>query len=303
MQKQILKKIIEFKEVLIAIVFYYFTRHFFSEIFSQLLSDLIFFVIILSILRKRIYFKKEALSVLTVFNYKIHVIFKNKIKILGGIIVLILIIFGFYLYKLHALMVEANDIFAIRCTTVNPPLISYKTSFLNFADYLQHPDKYKEKDVKVFYNGYISGMRKYVKEENKWLTIQDSFIKRWDYQLIEPWYIKKAEDLQWKMYQAYRDDAQYLLDIGDQKIILKDPFSGASEPRDRRDKYSQEYFDFYIKATEIRDWRKFFGYVPFPNVCNEKNTTIPNTSGSIDWNGKSATPSSEFVPIDPYNVI
>jgi hypothetical protein len=66
---------------------------------------------------------------------------------------------------------------------------------------------------------------------------------------------------------------------------------------------SQEYFDFFQKAVEVRDWRKFIQYVPYPKVCNQKNTTIPESAGSIDWEGKSATPSSDFVPIDPYNLI
>ena len=200
-------------------------------------------------------------------------------------------------------MVEANNIFAIRCTQVNPYLISYKNSFLSLADYIQHPDSYKENDVKTFYNGYISGMRKYVAAENMWLVLQQNYMNRWDFQLFQPWYIKKAEVLQWNMYEAYRDDAQYLIDIGDQKIVLKDPFSPNNEVRDRRDKASEEYFNFYQQATEIRDWRKYIQYVPYPSVCNEKNTTIPNTSGSIDWEGKKASPSSEFTPIDPYNLI
>lgn len=225
------------------------------------------------------------------------------VKYIAVSVVLLLLVLGSCLYKLHTLIVEANDIFAMRCTIVNPPLISYKTSFLKFADYLQNPGNYTDEDMKTFYNGYISGMLNYVKEENVWLAIQKNYMNRWDFQLFQPWYIKKAEDLQWKMYQAYRDDAQYILDIGDQKIIPKEPFSSSSEPRDRRDKASQEYFDFYQKAIEIQDWRKYVQYVPYPNVCTEKNTTIPNTAGSIDWEGKSATPSSEFVPIDPYNVI
>jgi hypothetical protein len=144
-------------------------------------------------------------------------------------------------------------------------------------------------------------MKNYVKEENKWLAIQNKLIKRWDFQLIEPWYTKKAEDLQWKMYEAYRDDAQYILDLGEKKPVPKD-FPNLNV-RDTRDKVSQEYFDFYTKAIAIKDWKKFFGRVSLPKVCTEKNLTIPNTEGSIDWEGKSATPSSDFVPIDPYNVI
>ena len=280
-------------------------KSYLDDIFSVFISDLIILAVFIKVLLN--FFKiKINIKKPNFLRIKLNASLfskKNIFKAAGVVVIIVVFSLGFYLYKLHALATEGNDLFALRCTTVNPPLISYKNSFLSFADYIQHPEKYKESDGKVFYNGYISGMRAYVKEENMWLEKDKKFISRWDFNLIEPWYIKKAGDLQWKMYQAYRDDAQYLLDIGDQKIILKDPFSGVSEPRDRRDKYSQEYFDFYTKATEINDWRKYFGYIPLPKVCNEKNTTIPNTSGSIDWDGKSATPSSEFVPIDPYNVI
>jgi hypothetical protein len=227
---------------------------------------------------------------------------KNK-KIIFVVIFLGILVFGFYLYKLHALAVEANNIFAIRCTTTNIPLIKYKISFLNMADGVNYPGKYTTEEFRGFYDGYLSGMKNYVKEEDKWLAIQNKLIKRWDFQLIEPWYIKKSEDLQWKMYQAYRNDAQYILDIGEQKIVLKYPFSGTSEVRDRRDKASQEYFDFYTKAIAIKDWRKFFGQVSLPKACNGRNLSIPDTTGSIDWEGKPATPSSDFIPIDPYNVI
>jgi len=280
-------------------------KQYLDDIFSVLISDLIilavFIKVLLNIFKIKINIKKPKFPKLNINKDFLNK--QNIIKISGVIFVILVLFLGFYLYDLHGSMVEANNIFAIRCTTVNPPLIAYKTSFLNFADAIQNPDKYTTEQIKGFYNGYNSGMKKYVTEENKWLSLQNNFMNRWDFQLFQPWYIKKAELLQWKMYGAYRDDAQYLIDIGDQKIVLKDPFSLNNEVRDRRDKASEEYFNFYQQATEIRDWRKYIQYVPYPNVCNEKNTTIPNTAGSIDWEGKSATPSSEFVPIDPYNVI
>lgn len=223
-------------------------------------------------------------------------------KVAAGLIVLILIAYGFYLYKLHALAVEGNNLFALRCTDTNLPLIDYKYSFLHYANALNNPGKYTPDEIKGFFNDYILGMRKYVVEENKWLEKDNKFINRWDFKLIEPWYIKQAGYLQWKMYEAYRDDAQYLLDIEDHKIPVSQ-VSGISEARRRRDKYVQEYFDFYTKAVKINDWRKYFGYVLPPKVCTIENTTIPNTSGSLDMGGDSATPSSEQVPIDPFGLI
>lgn len=233
---------------------------------------------------------------------------KKIIKYFLGLIVLLLIVFGFYLYKLHALAVEGNKIFALRCTKVNPPLINYKNAFLKWADFLNNPDanKYTESEIKGFLDVYISGMKIYVPEETKWLEIQKEYITRWDFKLFEPWYMKEASYYQWKMYEAYRDDAKYMIETyesgtgeKDSEAKLKEASAKFWEARQRRDEYSQKYFDFYKEASLIRDWRKIFGRVPVPEECTEENLTIPNTSGSIDWEEKPATPSPNMVPIDP----
>jgi len=224
-------------------------------------------------------------------------IMRRIVKSLIGLVIIILVILGFYLYKLRSLAVEGNAIFEQRCLKVNPPLISYKNSFLKFADYFKHPEKYQEAEAFGFYDSYISGMRAYIKEENAWLEIQKRFINRWDYRLIEPWYIKQAAEYQWKMYEGYRDDAQYMLDIADQKIALEKLNTNYPEPRQRRDKYSQLYFELFDKASEINDWRKIFGSLPVPNGCTEDNLKIPDTSGAIDLGGMpTSTPSS--IPLD-----
>lgn len=231
---------------------------------------------------------------------------EKTIIYLTGFVILSLMIFVFYVSKLHSLAIEGNTIFEYRCLHVNPPLIGYKNSFLKYADFMNtYPNtKYTPEQVQGFIDGYISGMRAYVPEETKWLDVQKKFIDRWDYQLIEPWYIKEGGVYQWKMYEGYRDDASSLLRTFDHpETAPKDLKPGdVTEEKQRRDTYSQKYFDHYEKAVQIRDWRKFFGTVPIPKGCTEENIMIPNTSGSIDWerDPNSATPSS--VPIDPYGV-
>jgi hypothetical protein len=211
---------------------------------------------------------------------------KLIIKIVSVILITTIFVFGFYLYKLHALAVESNNLFEQRCLKVNPELISYKNSFLKFADYFNHPDRYSQDEVLKFYDGYMSGMRSYIKEETQWLNIQKTFISRWDFKLIEPGYIKQGGDYQWKMYEGYRDDAQFQVDIVDKKINTEQIKSNTSEPRARRDKYIGLYNNFFMKASAIKDWRKIFASVPLPKGCTKKNTIIPDTSGSINWDGK-----------------
>lgn len=219
-------------------------------------------------------------------------------KIIITILALSIFIFGIYLYKLHALAIEGDKIFEYRCLKVNPPLISYKNSFLKFADYLKNPDKYSSDQVKDFFDEYIAGMRKYVDEEKKWLEMEKKYMDSWDFKLIEPWYIKDGAEYQWKMYEGYRDDAKYLLVTFDQKKATRENDAKQKEARDRRDKYSKLYFDHIEMASKINDWRKVFGSVPFPKGCTEENLTIPNTTGSIDWDGDSASPSPTTTPIN-----
>jgi len=197
------------------------------------------------------------------------------------------------------LAVEGNKIFALRCTKVNPLLIGYKNSFLKFADYLKNPDKYTGDEVRGFFDGYIEGMKAYVPEETKWLETQQKFMSRWDFKLTAPWYIKQAAEYQWKMYEAYRDDAKFMLETYEAEGNKDEIKTNFQEARKRRDEYEQKYHEFFDQALEINDWRKIFGHVPIPEGCTKETLTIPNTSGSIDWEGKSATPSPTLVPIDP----
>lgn len=226
-------------------------------------------------------------------------------KIIFIILGLLFIGFLFYIYKLHSLAIEGNKIFEYRCVNVNPPLIAYKNAFLKYADFLNtYPNtKYTHDQAKEFIDDYISGMRAYVPEETKWLDMQKSFVDRWDYQLIEPWYIKEGGVYQWKMYEGYRDDANSLLRTFDNPELAEDIKQGdVSEERKRRDTYTQKYFDFYKKASQIRDWRKSFGTVPVPQGCTKENIMIPDTSGSIDWERDKHEGTPSGVPIDPYGI-
>ncbi|MEK7451168.1 MAG: hypothetical protein AAB662_04505 [Patescibacteria group bacterium] len=208
----------------------------------------------------------------------------KKNKILLSLVILVIVAFGLYIYKLHALAVEGNKIFEQRCLIVNPPLISYKNSFLKFADFLKNPDKYSSSEVKGFFDDYIAGMRKYITEETKWLESDRKYLDRWDFKLIEPWYIKQGGEIQWKLYEAYRDDARYILEPFDVGKITSENDIKQKEARDRRDNYSQMYFEFVDKATKISDWRKQFGNVPVPRGCTKENMRIPNTTGVLDGN-------------------
>ena len=220
---------------------------------------------------------------------------KKIIKIFFIFFLVSVSIFCFYIYKLRSLAVEGNRIFELRCTDVNPPLIAYKNSFLKWADYINTPEKYEESEAVVFLDDYIFEMRKYVVEENKWLDTSKSYINRWDFKLIEPWYIKQANEYQQKMYEGYRDDAQTMLAVWNNKTESDELFTKQTEARDRLIQAEQKYLDFYDQISNMTDWRMIFGYVSIPEGCNEENMTIPDTSGSIDWSG-TPTPEPRVIP-------
>ncbi len=225
------------------------------------------------------------------------------LKFLISCIFIFCIVFGFYLYKLHALAVEGNSLFEYRCLHVNPLLISYKNSFLKYANYLnKYPDTTETPEqVLKYLADYISGMKAYVPEETKWLGLQEKLFHRWDFQLFEPPYMKQVSEYQWKMYEGYRDDAKFSLEIVDKPELQEKIRPGdISEARQNRDKYINLYFETFDNASQINDWRKYFGRVPIPAGCTEENVNIPDTSGSINWNkdSKESTPSS--IPIDMY---
>ncbi|MCX7955835.1 MAG: hypothetical protein N2593_01860 [Patescibacteria group bacterium] len=212
----------------------------------------------------------------------------KKLKIFFLILLFCLFVFGFYLYKLRSLSIEASNIFGLRCTNVNPLLIGYKKAFINFGKYFRPDSTDEEAKLAIqYFKSYLSQMRSYVKEENNWLKTQKKFMNRWDFKLFIPWYIKKGSVYQWQMYQGYRDDAQYLLDIADGKIKIENIDKIKREPteaRIKRNKYIDQYNKFLEQLAKIRDWRRYVMYYGIPKGCTEENTTIPDTEGALNQN-------------------
>lgn len=207
---------------------------------------------------------------------------KRPYKIALSITVVIIIFFCLYLYKLHSLALEGNKIFEQRCLVVNPPLIAYKNSFLSFANAVKNPKEFTSEQAAEFYVSYLKGIREYSPKEDVWLKTQSAYINRWDFQLIEPWYVKEAGSYQVQMYEGYRDEAQASVDAMDGKISNDEFSKRFAEARDKRNKYTDLYNGVFDKAMPIHDWRKIFGSVPIPAGCNDANLTIPDTTGALD---------------------
>ncbi len=162
---------------------------------------------------------------------------------------------------------------------------------------LSNPENYGEgSGISVFEN-YISLMRVYLEEENKWLEKQSTYVNRWDFQLLEPWYIKQAAEYQLEMYYGYRDDAKYMLEIVNAGDLTDELSVKVDDAKDRRDKFSELYYAFGNEASEIFDLRKFLVIIPSPDGCTEENMSIPSTFGSVDWKGDDEE--RPLIPLDP----
>lgn len=205
---------------------------------------------------------------------------------------LVVLVVGFviYAYKLHSLAMEGNRIFAVRCTQVNPHLIAYKNAFLLFAGCINGTKICTNEEAVGAYRDYLREMETYVGEETAWLETQLAYSNRWDYKLIAPWYIQQAGYFQWKMYEAYRDDAKYISELPKGNISAEEIDEKVADARSRKGEYIDKYFGFFDLAVTFRDWRKIFGRVPVPAVCTEENTTFPDTSGAIDWGDEPEKP-------------
>lgn len=223
---------------------------------------------------------------------------KKLIKVFLVLILVAVASFGIYAYKLHSLANEGNNLFEQRCLQVNPHLIAYKNSFLAMADMINNPENYEAGSGSEVFQNYIAEMDNYLEAEDNWLDKQSAYINRWDFQFFEPWYIKQAADYQIQMYEGYRDDAKYMMEVYNAGGATDELWGKQGEARDRRDKYSQLYYEFGNEATEIFDLRKFLAIVPAPEGCTEENMTIPNTSGAINWDG-SEEPTPAPVISDP----
>lgn len=81
------------------------------------------------------------------------------------------------------------------------------------------------------------------------------------------------------IYEAYRDDTKCILEIVYAGGATEEISKKVIEARERRDKYTELYFDLFDEASAIYDWRKILGNVP-----------VPDTSGAIDWDGDENEP-------------
>jgi len=212
---------------------------------------------------------------------------KKITKLFLIFLILVLGLLGGYVYKLHSLAKEWNNLFEQRCLNVNPHLISYKNSFLLIADVLNQPEKYgDDMSISGSFQNYIFQLRAYLEEENKWLGNHFSYLNRWDVQLFMPLYMKKAANYYHKIYEAYKDYAELVIETIDNGALTEEIMNKTNEARIKKLEYSNLYNDSMDEILRLRDWRKVIINMPLPKGCTKENMYIPETSGSINWEGE-----------------
>ncbi|HWA51961.1 MAG TPA: hypothetical protein VG895_02845 [Patescibacteria group bacterium] len=199
---------------------------------------------------------------------------KKKILKITGVTFLILLLATFiYSRILQSQADENGKIFDDRCNNVNPALIAYKNSYLQMWQVMNNNGS-KDEAMQDF-NNYISGIQKYIPLENNWLDKDSKYINNWAFQIFQPKYIKDLATLQYNMYKAQRDDAEYIQNLFENPNSQNntDPTIPAKNLQDA----SNKYFSAQDAASKKKDWRKLLWTEP-PVNCDRKNLIIPNTS-------------------------
>lgn len=201
-------------------------------------------------------------------------------KTLLTLIALVVGGFATYAYAFRSLGIEGNKLFEERCNKVNPALISYKNSYLEFMGIIGSPSEHTQEEVLGKMYEYYQGVKNYIPLEEEWTGKQYAFVRGWGFQLFMPDYVRKLGNYQLEMYQSYLDQAKAIVHVIDG---MNDPDQTQSETRANLDiarktmETSNRYFTAYDEAGKRRDWRKVLLGSP-PLNCPPENLIIPDTS-------------------------
>lgn len=205
---------------------------------------------------------------------------KTRYKLAVSAASLILLTFGLYAYKYKALAMEGWRLFNDRCNNVNPLYIktrdqhSYLSEIMAGERELENPEEELIKEI----NNLNTFANEYLEAENNWLNSQRNYTNRWDFQLLEPEYVKKTGYYQIKMYESqynyYKTVSDFFSPLLADDQTRPENSETVIEDLDKYSKEMQEYRKLYFEAFEEgqnkRDLRKFFGQVPKPD-CPEEN--------------------------------
>ncbi len=189
--------------------------------------------------------------------------------------ILVVVLFTFitftFLYSriLQAQINKSGRLFDERCNKVNPAMISYKNSYLQFWEMIKNPKNHTKEETRGKMAEYIEGIKKYIPLEDGWLSKQTSFVESWDFQAFQPKYVKDLAILQLKMYTSQRDSTRIIPDLWEGK-----PYDSTLAKKAQED--TDNYFEAYENAKEMKDWRKRLWQSP-PLNCPEENLIIPDT--------------------------
>lgn len=174
---------------------------------------------------------------------------------------------------------EAWRLFNVRCNNVNPLYIKTRDQHLYLSQVMAGEVEMENPENLIpEIKNLITYSDNYLEAENKWLDSQSKYLNRWDTQLIEPDYIKRAGNYQIMMYEAQYNYYKTVSDFFSPLLAEEQSKPENSDTViDDLDKYAsdmQEYRKLYFEAFEEgqnkQDWKKTFGQVPEPD-CAEEN--------------------------------
>lgn len=203
---------------------------------------------------------------------------KRKLILLLSLSTL-LFLFGLYAYKYNSLAMKGWELFNDRCNNVNPLYIKTKEQHLFLSSVMageiemENPENFIP-EIKNL-NSYAS---EYLDKENEWINNQENYFNRWDFQLIEPEYIKKAGEYQIMMYKSqynyYKTVSDFFTPLLAEDQSKPENSETVIDDLDKHSadmqKYRELYFEAFDEGVNKKDWRKTFGKVPEPD-CPEEN--------------------------------
>lgn len=199
------------------------------------------------------------------------------VKRIFSILLISVIVFGLYVYKMRSVAMEEGKIFEYRCLNVNPKLNYYYDLLRKNAEKVKEDPKgfsASDEGLKLVDDSIIA-LSDYSEEETKWLEMQNKYMDSLSFKLFIPSYFKEFLKYENKLPEDYLNESNIWLKVNDGEIELQTGKNQIKELQQKRYKDNKIYFDFAKKFKEIKDWRKKIITVPMPG-CNNENMSMPD---------------------------
>lgn len=210
--------------------------------------------------------------------------YMRRVKIILLIVTVVLGSFIFSTWKYQQIINEDSIIADEQCLKVNPFIIQRKNSFINSMKVLQASGSADEYWAET--NNYLDYSKKYITAQKTWLTNQNAFMKRQDFAIFIPAYMKKAAQLQYDSREAEMKATSAIVEYFETYKNLNDNqqktlSNTITDETNKSNKLDDEYNKLYDSSKGKFDLRNYFTTVP-QTTCPPENFNIPNVPDMLN---------------------